>query len=146
MKKEKQLSEEHIESFETAISTMPLDSKNFIDNSMGISHYVYTVIESINMSQKQLADKLEKNESELSKWLSGMHNLTLRSISKIETVLDIDIINPILKAPFRMKAEEEKYVERYGYALGNYVSSVEKASVTVAGLSEFGFKTDAKAA
>ena len=43
-----------------------------------------------------MAEELGKSEAEISKWLSGNHNFTLRSISKIETVLN-DIIIEIPK-------------------------------------------------
>jgi transcriptional regulator with XRE-family HTH domain len=33
-----------------------------------------------------------KSESEISKWLTGLHNLELRTIYKIEAVLGEDII------------------------------------------------------
>ncbi len=45
-----------------------------------------------NWSQKTLAEKLGKNQSEISKWLSGAHNLTLMSICKIEAELGISLI------------------------------------------------------
>ena len=34
-----------------------------------------------------------ENPSEVSKWLCGTHNLTIKSIVKMETALDVDIIN-----------------------------------------------------
>ena len=43
-------------------------------------------------------------ESEVSKWLSGLHNLTLKSITKMETILGNDIIITPLEAC-------EKYVK-----------------------------------
>ena len=39
------------------------------------------------MEQKDLAKALGKNESEISKWLSGSHNFTLKTIARIEDVL-----------------------------------------------------------
>ena len=46
------------------------------------------------MPQKELSEKLGKKEAEISKWLSGSHNFTLRTISKLEAALSIKIINP----------------------------------------------------
>jgi transcriptional regulator with XRE-family HTH domain len=40
-----------------------------------------------------LAQKLGKTESEVSKWLSGTHNLTLKSIAKIEIALDANLLD-----------------------------------------------------
>lgn len=38
-------------------------------------------------SQKDLAEKLGKKPSEISKWLKGEHNFTLRSLAKLEAEL-----------------------------------------------------------
>ena len=53
------------------------------------------------LKQKDLADKMEKSETEISKWLSGTHNFTLRSIAKIESVLNEILIEiPKQKSSF----------------------------------------------
>jgi transcriptional regulator with XRE-family HTH domain len=44
------------------------------------------------MEQKDLARLLGKNESEISKWITGTHNFTLKTISKNEAVLDESIL------------------------------------------------------
>ena len=44
------------------------------------------------MSQKDLAKRLGKTETEVSRWLSGTHNLTLATICKISTALDADVV------------------------------------------------------
>lgn len=45
------------------------------------------------MTQKDLANLLGKKESEISKWMTGTHNFTLRSIAKIEKALNVSIFN-----------------------------------------------------
>ena len=45
------------------------------------------------MTQKDLADLLGKKESEISKWMTGTHNFTIRSIAKIESALDVSIFD-----------------------------------------------------
>ncbi len=47
------------------------------------------------MSQKDFARLLGKTETEVSKWLSGTHNMTLATISKISCALNQDIIKVI---------------------------------------------------
>ncbi|TVR89988.1 MAG: XRE family transcriptional regulator [Saprospirales bacterium] len=68
------------------------ENKLFVDNSLDIAVEVNKILDEYGWTQKDLAKKLGKSESEVSKWLSGLHNLTLKSISKIEAVLGRKII------------------------------------------------------
>jgi transcriptional regulator with XRE-family HTH domain len=70
------------------------------------------------ISKKELAVKLEKHPSEISKWLNGEHNFTLRSIAKLqselgETLLEVPSKKPTatLYSPFR-KASYRLTVKR----------------------------------
>ena len=58
-------------------------------------------------TQKDFAKKLGKSESEISKWLSGSHNLTLKSIAKMEAVLGATLLE--VPAP-KDSQPEIKYV------------------------------------
>lgn len=44
-------------------------------------------------SQGQLAAAINKHDSTISIWLSGTHNFTIETVSKIEKVLDIKLLN-----------------------------------------------------
>tara|TARA_R110002012_G_scaffold55398_4_gene141459 strand:- start:122974 stop:123390 length:417 start_codon:yes stop_codon:yes gene_type:complete len=59
----------------------------FIDNSFDLSDRIQHLMELNDMDQKDLAQKLNKKESEISKWMSGSHNFTLKTLAKIEDVL-----------------------------------------------------------
>ena len=39
------------------------------------------------MEQKNLAKLLGEKESEINKWMTGTHNFTIKTLSKIESVL-----------------------------------------------------------
>lgn len=43
-------------------------------------------------TQRQLAEKLGKNSSEISKWLSGTHNFTTDTLSDLEDVLGVKLL------------------------------------------------------
>ena len=60
--------------------------------SVGIANRIYEVLEERNMTQKDLAKVLGKTETEVSRWLSGTHNLTMATIAKISSALDVPII------------------------------------------------------
>ncbi len=65
----------------------------FVKKSFDIADKIHHTLKSIGMTQKDLAKKLSKNESEISKWLSGQHNFTIKSIAKIEAVLNVELIH-----------------------------------------------------
>jgi len=92
LKKRKVLAGEVMPEFDSGIDNMAADSKIFVDKSLEIAHYIFMLMELKGLKQKDLAEKMGKSEAEVSKILSGMHNLTLRSISKLEAALDETII------------------------------------------------------
>ncbi len=97
----------------------PEDAERFIDKNLDISQQVYALIKEKGWSQKEFAKELGKTDAEISKWLSGMHNLTLRSIAKMEAALGADIIETPLKAEKRYKKVE--YVKFKVYANPNKI-------------------------
>ena len=65
----------------------------FIERNLAITEKVSTVLKERGIKKKEFAKMLGKSPSEVSKWLSGLHNLTLKSITKMEEALDINLIN-----------------------------------------------------
>ena len=61
--------------------------------SVSIANRIYQILEEKRMSQKEFAQKINKTETEVSRWLSGTHNLTLSTISKISVALGENIIS-----------------------------------------------------
>ncbi|UAY52733.1 helix-turn-helix domain-containing protein [Ferruginibacter albus] len=92
IKNKKKLIPEETQEFLTTIDEMELASKIFVDKSLEIAEYIFLLLEEKGMKQKELADAMGKTEAEISKWLGGLHNYTLRSISKIEAALGTSII------------------------------------------------------
>ncbi len=63
------------------------DIKIFVDKYADLIVRINEILKRKNLTQKDLADKLGKQPSEVHKWLHGEHNLTLRSIAKLEAEL-----------------------------------------------------------
>ena len=99
--------------FDKIIKRTSKESKIYVSKSLDIIDQIYEITERKGMTQKDLANALWKNESEISKWLSGEHNLTLRTIAKIEAVLGEDIIITPMKAKkqYKKKIEVKKKQE-----------------------------------
>lgn len=72
--------------------TTPPEVSKQVDIAVRIANRVYELLEKKAMSQKDLAKKLGKTETEVSRWLSGTHNLTIATIAKLSVALDDDII------------------------------------------------------
>ena len=68
------------------------DVKKQLEISVSIANRIYDILEAKGMSQKDLAKLLGKTETEVSRWLSGTHNLTIATIAKISVALGEEII------------------------------------------------------
>ncbi|KQM36466.1 helix-turn-helix domain-containing protein [Chryseobacterium sp. Leaf201] len=79
------------------INQTPKDTEIFVDKYSDIVLRINQILKEKNISQKELAESMGKNPSEVSKWLSGNHNLTLRSLAKLEAELGEVIIEIPLK-------------------------------------------------
>ena len=66
--------------------------KKRMELSVEIANHVFSLLEEKGMSQKDLAKKMGKSETEVSRWLSGMHNMTIGTIAKLAIALEDDII------------------------------------------------------
>ena len=71
---------------------MSPEMKKRMDLTVAIANRIYQILETKGMSQKDLAQKLGKTETEVSRWLSGMHNLTIGTIAKISIALGEEIL------------------------------------------------------
>lgn len=78
----------------------------FVNYTFDLSGRIQFLLNSKSMDQKDLAKALGKNESEISKWLSGSHNFTLKTIAKIEDVLG----DKLLEVPKNSTSVKEKEI------------------------------------
>ena len=71
---------------------MSNDVKAEVDLSFAIVDRIDAILKEKGMTQKELADALGKKESEVSRWMRGTHNFTIRTLSRISNVLGSQII------------------------------------------------------
>jgi len=74
------------------------DLKRFVDHSFDVVDQIHDILDQQSRTQRDLAKMLGKKESEISKWMQGTHNFTIKSIAKIESVLGQSIITTRQKA------------------------------------------------
>ncbi len=80
------------EFFQEYLDSVPNNVKNYVRLSSDISTFINSILRRNKLSQRDLSNSLGKNESEVSKWLSGSHNFTLKSLAKIEDILEERIV------------------------------------------------------
>ncbi|RNL54315.1 XRE family transcriptional regulator [Pedobacter jejuensis] len=76
-------------------SEISVEDKALIDDSFALSNRIAYLLKKHKISQKNLAQKLQKRESEISKWLSGGHNFTQQTLTKISLAIG----EPIYQIP-----------------------------------------------
>ena len=80
------------EMFQQEIAKVPIDLKLELDLSFAIADKIDAILKKKGMTQKEFAKKMNKTEAEVSRWLSGTHNFTLKTIAKITAVLGESIV------------------------------------------------------
>lgn len=76
------------------LSEVPEDTKIFVRHYADLVARIHDILDAKGYTQKDLAELMDKMPSEISRWLSGKeeHNFTLRSISKLEAILQEPIL------------------------------------------------------
>ncbi len=97
-----------MDAFDEILARTPETVKRQVSKNLAIAVRIASVLKEQGKTQRDLARLLGKSESEISRWLTGLHNLELKTIYKIEDVLDAEIVtitqNLISKKSVRNKA------------------------------------------
>lgn len=75
------------ELFRQCLSVIPEEQRAEFDLSYGIAERLDTLLKQKGITQHELARRLGKRDSEVSKWLTGRHNFTTSTIARIETAV-----------------------------------------------------------
>lgn len=78
--------------FRQIVDETPEELKTQLRFSDSIAEKLSKLLEEREMTQRDLARKVGKTEAEVSRWLGGTHNFTLRTLAKISTILGVDMI------------------------------------------------------
>ena len=90
--------------FKQILEETPLETKIFVDKYSDLILRINQILREQGISQKELAENMDKKPSEISRWLSGNQNITLRSIAKLEAELGetlIEIPTKMLSSQFK---------------------------------------------
>ncbi len=72
-------------SFDTMLADVPSDIKHEIDLEFAISDRINSLMIERGLTKLELAKALGKRPSEITKWLSGQHNFTIRTIALLSS-------------------------------------------------------------
>ena len=78
--------------FQSCLSEVTEDVKAEIDLSFAIVDRIDALLREKGMTQRELAEALGKNEAEISRWMRGTHNFTIRTLARISNVLGTPIV------------------------------------------------------
>lgn len=74
------------------LDTVSPETKTLVRKQNEIADKIYRLLKQRNLTQKEFAQQLGMKESQLCKILAGNANLTLKTIVKIETALNEEIV------------------------------------------------------
>ena len=78
--------------FQQMLSSVPQDIITEIDLSFAIASEIEFLMRERGLTKKQFADALGKKPSEVTKWLSGQHNFTIRTLAMLSCFFGRPII------------------------------------------------------
>lgn len=93
MKKEATIKTIHNSLFQECLAAVPEERKAEFELSFAIADRIDEILKRKGMTQRDLAQRLGKRESEVSKWLTGRHNFTTNTIARITLALGAPVIN-----------------------------------------------------
>ncbi|MGD1847491.1 MAG: multiprotein-bridging factor 1 family protein [Salibacteraceae bacterium] len=75
------------QAFDRLLEKATPEQERQVSLSLDIVLKIEAILDRRGMSRKELAAAMGKRESEISKWMSGVHNFTLLTLAKLEVVL-----------------------------------------------------------
>lgn len=81
-----------MDAFDRIAARAPKQTKQFTTKMLDVADRIHALMEAKEMSSKDLALALNKEEAEVNLWLTGRHDLELMMIIRLEEVLGQDIL------------------------------------------------------
>ena len=104
------------------------DSYEKVASRMRLALKIAHAIEKSGMSKKEFAHRLDKQPSEISKWLSGTHNFTMDTLNDISRVLNIRLVDD---QPQFVKSKLPITIDTYSKISSIKVPSVNRVFGTI---------------
>ncbi len=95
--------------------------------NMDSANEIADVLQAKNMTQRDLAALLDKRESEISRWLTGTHGFTTKTLARISAALGEEII----------ETKKERRVNYVVLPFPKYVSNTDVKSASFSGMKTY---------
>ena len=79
-------------SFQQMLASVPANIQQEVDLELAISNRINDLMVERGLSKLEFANALGKRPSEVTKWLSGQHNFTIRTISMLSAFFGESLI------------------------------------------------------
>ncbi|NTW84040.1 MAG: helix-turn-helix transcriptional regulator [Chlorobiaceae bacterium] len=110
------------------VQNVPFLTRKLVRKQSEFSTTISELLESTGMTQRELADKLGKQESYVSKMLSGWSNPTLKTIVEFEVALGVDIIE------FKIKPNKHQiasFIFETAYGIQNKLNTEQQNLISI---------------
>jgi len=97
--------------FQEILDETPEDVEIFVRLYADLVVRINQLLRENKISKKELAEKMNKKPSEISKWMSGEHNFTLRSLAKLSAELGEPLLE-VSKKKTKTEFVEDSFVCR----------------------------------
>ena len=78
--------------FHDTLAAIPKDVSTQVNWSFAIADKIDARLKELGITRKECARRMGTSEAEVSRWLGGTHNFTLRTLSRISAALGISLI------------------------------------------------------
>jgi transcriptional regulator with XRE-family HTH domain len=82
-----------MDAFDEILARTNDSTKQEVAKNVAIAVRIIKILQAQGKTRRDLARLLNKSESEITRWLSGFHNLELKTIYKIEKALGVEVIS-----------------------------------------------------
>lgn len=79
--------------FNAMVNDVPPHIKREVDMEFAISNRIESLMREKNISKVELARATGKRPNEITRWLSGQHNFTIRTLSLLSAYFGTPLIN-----------------------------------------------------
>jgi len=80
------------EAYKRMMKRIPKEIQQKVEFNLDIADEIYYTLESKGLKPVDLARLMKKSESEVSKWMTGTHNFSLKTIQKIGLALETHLL------------------------------------------------------